>query len=55
MRAVTDALRSLEGVRAADVDLETGRATVEYDENVTGPKAMVGAVMDEGYTAEELP
>lgn len=55
VQAVTGALESVDGVRAARVDLHAGRATVEYDEARTGPKALVGAVMDEGYTAEELP
>lgn len=54
VRAVTEALEAVDGVRAAKVDLEAGRAFVEYDEAKTGPEALVGAVMDEGYTAEEI-
>ncbi len=55
VRAVTTALQSVEGVRSVQVDLGAGRATVDYDEGKTDPKQLVGAVMDEGYTAEELP
>lgn len=55
VRTVTEALESVDGVKAAKVDLGAGRAFVEYDENRTGPRELVGAVMDEGYTAEELP
>ncbi|MFW6078783.1 MAG: heavy-metal-associated domain-containing protein [Gemmatimonadota bacterium] len=51
--AVTEALKGVEGVRSADVDLEGGRAVVEYDEGRATTAQLVGAVMDEGYTAEE--
>lgn len=54
VRAVTQALKNTEGVRAAQVDLKAARATVEYDETRTNPRELAGAVMDEGYTAEEL-
>lgn len=54
-RAVTNALQGVEGVRNARVDLKSGRAAVEYDEARTGPGQLVGAVMEEGYTAEETP
>ncbi|MGH7507535.1 MAG: heavy-metal-associated domain-containing protein [Longimicrobiales bacterium] len=53
LAAVTRALESVEGVRTANVDLGAGRAVVEYDEGATSPGELVGAVMDEGYTAEE--
>jgi copper chaperone len=54
VRAVTQALKSTEGVRDASVDLKGARATVDYDETKTDPRALAGAVMDEGYTAEEM-
>jgi copper chaperone len=54
VRAVTQALKSTEGVRDASVDLKGARATVDYDETKTNPRALAGAVMDEGYTAEEM-
>jgi copper ion binding protein len=51
--AVTKALRATDGVSSADVDLEAGRARVEYDETRTSPRALASVVTDEGYTAEE--
>lgn len=53
VRAVTDALEGVDGVRSAQVDLQAGRAVVEYDEAKTNPRALANVVMDEGYTAEE--
>ncbi|HEY8468272.1 MAG TPA: cation transporter [Longimicrobiales bacterium] len=54
VRAVTAALEQLDGVREARVDLSQGRAVVEYDEARVTTRQLVGAVMDEGYTAEEM-
>lgn len=54
VRAVTNALKSAEGVSEASVDLKAGRAVVEYEEGKTTPRALANAVMDEGYTAEEI-
>lgn len=53
VHAVTEALESVEGVRSAVVDLKEGRADVEYDEARATPEQLVGAVLDEGYGAEE--
>lgn len=53
VRAVSNALGGLEGVRSADVNLENGVAVVSYDEERIGTDRMVAAVADEGYTAEE--
>jgi copper chaperone len=53
VKAVTEALQSVSGVRTAEVDLGAGRAVVEYDEGATSPARLVGAVMEEGYSAEE--
>jgi copper chaperone len=53
VRAVTQALESADGVSRAQVDLEGGRAVVEYDEAKVTPRQLAGVVMDEGYTAEE--
>lgn len=52
-RTVRQALEGVVGVRSARVDLGQGRAVVEYDEAETAPRQLVGAVMDEGYSAEE--
>jgi copper chaperone len=54
VRSVTQALENTTGVLNASVDLEGARATVEYDEKRTDPRALASAVMDEGYTAEEI-
>ena len=54
VRAVTNALKDTAGVRRAEVDLKAGRAVVDYDESQTSPRALASAVMDEGYSAEEM-
>jgi copper chaperone len=54
VRAVTNALKGSAGVREAQVDLKAGRAVVDFDEKTTTPGALANAVMDEGYSAEEL-
>ena len=54
VRSVSEAIGSLEGVQSADVQLESGRATVTYDERQVSPRDLVGAVLEEGYTAEEI-
>jgi copper chaperone len=53
VKAVTGALQGVSGVNNAQVDLEGGRALVEYDETKATPAQLVGAVMAEGYSAEE--
>ncbi len=50
--AVTNALKGVPGVKDAKVDLQGGRAVVEYDAPAT-PRDLVGAVLEEGYTAEQ--
>lgn len=55
VRAVTSALKNSAGVREAQVDLKGGKAVVEYDESAVTPRELANAVMDEGYSAEELP
>jgi copper chaperone len=54
VRAVTNALKGNAGVRDAQVDLKAGRAVVDFDEKATTPRDLANAVMDEGYSAEEL-
>ena len=53
-KAVSNALRSVGGVSDARVELQNGRAVVEYDEHQTSPGALATAVMNEGYMAEEV-
>ncbi len=54
VHAVTQALEGVDGVRSARVDLDAGRADVEYDESRASTDALVGAVAEEGYSAEPL-
>ena len=54
VRSVSEAIGSLEGVQSADVQLDSGRATVVYDESRVSTRDLVGAVTEEGYTAEEI-
>jgi copper chaperone len=53
VHSVRSALEGVAGVRAARVELERGRAVVDYDEGRTGPHELAGAVADAGYQAEE--
>jgi copper chaperone len=53
VRAVAAALGRVSGVERTAVDLRAGRATIDYDESRTTPRALAAAVMDEGYMAEE--
>ena len=53
VHAVTTALESAPGVTRAQVDLQRGRAVVDYDETRVTPRELANVVMDEGYTAEE--
>ena len=54
VKAVTNALKNTDGVRDAQVDLKAGKATVDFDEQKTNSRALANAVMDEGYSAEEV-
>ena len=53
LNAVRQALSEAEGVRVDSVQL--GRATVSYDENLTGPSTIESAIADAGYSASALP
>ena len=55
VRAVTRALEGTDGVRRARVELQEGRAIVDYDESRTDTARLEAAVAGEGYTAETLP
>lgn len=52
VRTVTEALEGVDGVKDAQVDLQTGSARIDYDEAQTNPDALASVVIDEGYTAE---
>lgn len=51
VRAVEGALKSQDGVRAADVKLDSGAAQVQYEETRVTPEQMIAAVKEEGYEA----
>jgi copper chaperone len=48
VKAVTEALSGVPGVRGASVDLQGGTARVEGD---AAPEALLAAVREEGYEA----
>jgi copper chaperone len=47
--AVTNALKELDGVKNVEVDLQAGKATVEYEEGKVSEENMKEAVEDQGY------
>jgi copper chaperone CopZ len=51
---VTRALQSVSGVQSAQVDLATGQAKVQHNEDAE-PEAMVEAVVEEGFGAQLNP
>lgn len=48
---VTKALQAIAGVRSVEVDLDSGRATVEHEAGVTAAP-LIAAVEEEGYSAQ---
>ncbi len=53
VHTVKSALEGLSGVRSARVQLDDGKALVDYDESLTSPREMSAAVADAGYQAAE--
>lgn len=51
VRSVQRKLSKVTGVQSAQVDLEAGKATVEYDDSLTHPAQLVGAIEQIGYQA----
>jgi len=51
--AVEKATGKLEGVAKSEVNLATGKMTIEYDENLLDQETIFGAVMKAGYRAYE--
>lgn len=51
-QTVTGALQKVGGVERAQVDLNAGRAHVEYDEAQTDVQEMIQAVSEKGYSAQ---
>jgi copper ion binding protein len=52
--AVTTALEETPGVRSARVDLQQGKAVVDYDDALVRPRELAAVVADAGYQAEAL-
>ncbi|BBX95506.1 cation transporter [Mycobacterium lacus] len=47
--AIEGALRPLDGVRSAVVDIPGRRVTVDFDEALIGHDALVATIEDQGY------
>lgn len=52
---VSNVLERIEGVRRAEVHLETESAEVEYDPDTTGLEAMTEAIEMVGYSCDYEP
>ncbi|SFU93259.1 heavy-metal-associated domain-containing protein [Alicyclobacillus macrosporangiidus] len=52
VNAVTRALKSVDGVQDAHVDLEGQQATVTFDESKTSVAKLKAAIEDAGYDTE---
>jgi copper chaperone CopZ len=50
---VTDALKKIDGVRAAAVDYQTGRAEIAYNEAKTTSDALLEVIRSTGFKAEK--
>jgi Cu+-exporting ATPase len=48
---VEEALTDRDGVGTASVDLESGRAVVEYDPSRVGPDDLTAVIAEAGYSA----
>jgi P-type Cu+ transporter len=51
VRSVQRKLSKVTGVQSARVDLEGGKATVEYDDSIANAAQLVGAIKQIGYQA----
>lgn len=49
VNSVTKALKGVNGVQEANVNLEKGQATVEFDDTKTNVDALKNAIEDAGY------
>jgi Cu+-exporting ATPase len=52
-RRIERRLKNAEGVRSANVNFATARATVEYDSRATGAANLIGTVAEIGYGASD--
>ena len=51
VKSVTRAVSQLPGVQAVEVSLETGAASVQYDDATVAPAAIVAAIEAAGFDA----
>ncbi|MFT8889282.1 MAG: copper ion binding protein [Ethanoligenens sp.] len=51
VKAVSEAVKDLDGVKKVKVDLEDKRATVEYDDQKVNLETIKAAITEAGYTA----
>jgi copper ion binding protein len=51
VKAVTDAVKALNGVKTVKVDLDAGTADVEYDTAAVTLESIKAAITEEGYEA----
>lgn len=49
IKSVTRALLAVPGVSQADVSLDQSRAQIIYDESLTGPESLTGAIAEAGF------
>jgi len=54
VRSVTDALKGINGVSDATVDLPSGKVEVQYDELLTVPEEFKAALLRTGYGVERV-
>mgnify|MGYP001212012838 CR=1 FL=1 len=52
-KAVTDALKEIDGVEQVDVDLQAGKATVSFDPERATEQQMKEAIAEAGYEVVE--
>ena len=53
--AIETAINNVEGVKSADLDLETKVVAVKYDSDKTTAEAIKAAIIAVGYDADEIP
>ncbi|MFT9056856.1 MAG: heavy metal-associated domain-containing protein [Ethanoligenens sp.] len=51
---VEQALKDLGGISAYEVDLENGKASVEYDASAVTPDTMKAVITDKGFTVTAI-
>lgn len=55
VRRIEKAVRKVEGVKTASVNLVMNRATITFDSGLTSPAALAQAIVQAGYEVPEVP